>query len=174
MPAESDPQSASTPPKPTHDSATTKAYTIIKQPPVTSRRPPNAPPKVVSHKELLNRTQGVQCYDAVPVNEPEDAQAEVEKFIPLLEEYLKRTLKTVSRAKHTINICLFSFSWYINLVSDIQPTTSGASSTNDYVWDIFYHRTSKSTDWNKISQNIGTLYALPSRLVWYHELTPHI
>lgn len=29
---------------------------------------------------------------------------------------------------------------------------------NDYVWDIFYHRTSKSTNWDKISQNIGTLY----------------
>jgi hypothetical protein len=43
-------------------------------------------------------------------------------------------------------------------VSDIQPTASGASSANDYVWDIFFHRTSKSTEWNKISQNIGTLY----------------
>jgi len=52
------------------------------------------------------------------------------------------------------------FFLYIGLVSDIQPTTSGASSANDYVWDIFYHRTSKSTDWNKISQNIGTLYVL--------------
>jgi len=47
-------------------------------------------------------------------------------------------------------------------VSNIQPTTPGASSTNDYVWDIFYHRTSKSTDWNKISQNIGTLTGLPA------------
>ena len=47
---------------------------------------------------------------------------------------------------------------YIDLVSDIQPTTSGASSAHDYVWDIFYHRTSKSTDWNRISQNVGTLY----------------
>jgi len=47
-------------------------------------------------------------------------------------------------------------------VSDIQPATSGASSANDYVWDIFYHRTSKSTDWNKISQNIGTLTGLPA------------
>jgi hypothetical protein len=83
--------------KSAHDPATTKAYTIVKQPPATARRPPNAPPKVVSHKELLNRAQGVQCYDAVPVNEPEDAQAEVEKFIPMLEEYLKRTLKAVSR-----------------------------------------------------------------------------
>ena len=71
------------------------------------RRPPNAPPKVISHKELLNRAQGVQCYDAIPVNEPEDAQAEVEKFIPMLEEYLKRTLNTVSRVAHIINICCF-------------------------------------------------------------------
>ena len=160
MPAESDPQpTSSTPPKSTHDSATTKAYTIVNQPPVTARRPPSAPPKVVSHKELLNRTKGVQCYDAVPLNEPEDTQVELEKFIPMLEEYLKRTLKAVPRVAHTINTCFF-FSLCIDLVSDIQPTTSGASSANDYVWDIFYHRTSKSTDWNKISQNIGTLYVL--------------
>jgi len=108
VPAESDPQSTPpTPPKSTHDSATAKAYAIVKQPLTTTRRPPNAPPKVVSHKELLNRTQGVQCYDAVPVNEPEDTQAEVEKFIPMLEEYLKRTLKTVFRVAHPINICCF-------------------------------------------------------------------
>jgi len=108
VPAETDSQStSSTPPKSTHDSATTKAYTIVKQPPAATRRPPSAPPKVVSHKELLNRAQGVQCYDAVPVNEPEDAQAEVEKFIPMLEEYLKRTLKTVPRVAHTINIRCF-------------------------------------------------------------------
>ena len=158
VPVESEPQpTSSAPPKSTHDSATTKAYTIINQPPTTARRPPNAPPKVVSHKELLNRTQGVQCYDAVPLNESEDAQAELEKFIPMLEEYLKRTLKAVFRAAHTINICCFFFFVYRS-VSDIQPTASGASSTNDYVWDIFYHRTSKSADWNKISQNIGTLY----------------
>ena len=159
MPAESDPQSISSPPpKSTHDSTTTKAYTIIEQPSVTARRPPSAPPKVVSHKELLNRTQGVQCYDAVPVNEREDAQAELEKFIPMLEEYLKRTLKTVFRTAQSINIC--SYFTFVYPVSDIQPTTSGASSANDYVWDIFYHRTSKSTDWNKISQNVGTLYVL--------------
>lgn len=71
------------------------------------RRPSNAPPKVISHKELLNRNQGVQCYDAVPVNEAEDAKAGLEKFIPMLEEYLKRTLKTASRSVHTINICCF-------------------------------------------------------------------
>ncbi|KAF9651675.1 hypothetical protein BDM02DRAFT_3110452 [Thelephora ganbajun] len=137
VPTENDPQStSSTPPESAQDSATAKAYAIVKQPPVTTRRPLNTPPKVVSHKELLNRTQDVQCYDAVPVNEPEDAQAEVEKFIPMLEEYLK--------------------------LSDIHPTTAGASSTNDYVWDIFYHRSSKSTDWNKIPQNIGTLTGLPT------------
>ena len=121
VPAKNDPQSTSPAhPEPTQDSATAKAYAIIKQPPVTTRRPPNAPPKVVSHKELLNRTQGVQCYDAVPVNEPEDTQAEVEKFIPMLEEYLKRTLKTVSRVAHTINICYFSSS----LCTSIQCRTS--------------------------------------------------
>lgn len=108
VPAGNDPQpTLSTPPKSSHDSATTKAYTIINQPPVTTRRPPNAPPKVVSHKEVLNRTQGVQCYDAVPLNGPEDVQAELEKFIPMLEEYLKRTLKAVSQVAHTINICCF-------------------------------------------------------------------
>ena len=154
-PAESDPNSVSpVPPK-----STPKSYTIINQPPVAARRPSNAPPKIISHKELANRNQGVQCFDAVPVNEPEDAKAGLEKFIPMLEEYLKRTLKTVSRSAHTINIHRF-FPSYISLVSNIQPTTPGASSTNDYVWDIFYHRTSKSADWNKISQNIGTLYVL--------------
>jgi hypothetical protein len=108
VPAERDPQpTPSPPPKSTHDSATAKAYAIINQPPVAARRPQNAPPKVVSHKELLNRSQGVQYYDAVPLDEPEAAHAEFEKFIPMLEEYLKRTLKAVFGVAHTINICCF-------------------------------------------------------------------
>jgi len=107
VPEESDPPF--TPAKLGKDPATTKTYTVIKPPPATAKRLPNAPPKVISHKELLNRVKDVQCYDAVPVNESEDA--EVEKFIPMLEEYLK--------------------------LSDTQQTSPGATSTNDYVWDIF-------------------------------------
>lgn len=156
-PAETNPPTPS--PKPAKDLATSKAYAIINPSPATAKRPPNAPPKVVSHK-LLNRAQDVQCYDAVPVSEPEETQAEVEKFIPMLEEYLKRTLEAASLIAHTINICYFFSLSHVHLVSDIQPTASGASSASDYVWDIFYHRTSKSTDWNKISQNIGTLCVL--------------
>jgi hypothetical protein len=107
VPEESDPPSTSyTPAKPGKDPTTTKTYTVIKPPPATAKRLPNAPPKVISHKELLNRVKDVQCYDAVPVNESEDA--EVEKFIPMLEEYLKRTLAAASRVGHTINIWCFS------------------------------------------------------------------
>lgn len=105
---ESDPPSTSfVPTKPGKDPATTKAYTVIKPPPATAKRTPNVPPRVVSHKELLNRTKDVQCYDAVPVNDPEDAQAQVEKFIPMLEEYLKRTFAAASPVGHTINISRF-------------------------------------------------------------------
>ena len=114
-PAESDPRSVSPiPPK-----STPKAYAIVNQPPVAARRPSNAPPKIISHKELLNRTQGVQCYDAVPVNEPEDAKAGLENFIPMLEEYLKRTLKIDSRSAHTMNICCFFPS--VHFFSDEHP-----------------------------------------------------
>ena len=138
MPPGSDPQSTSpTPPKSTHDSATPKSYTIVKQPPATARRPPNAPPKVISHKELLKRPQGVQCYDAIPVNELQDAQAEVEKFIPMLEEYLKRTHKTAPRVAHTTNICYFlpfvsiqcQTSSHQRRAHRLQTTTSGTFST---------------------------------------------
>lgn len=105
-PAETNPPTPS--PKPAKDLATSKAYAIINPSPATAKRPPNAPPKVVSHK-LLNRAQDVQCYDAVPVSEPEETQAEVEKFIPMLEEYLKRTPEAASLIAHTINICYFFF-----------------------------------------------------------------
>ena len=85
-PTESDPPST-----PATSPASTKTYTIVNQPPVTAKRPQNVPPRVIPHKDLLNRTQDVQCYDAVPVGKPQDTRSDVEKFIPMLEEYLKRT-----------------------------------------------------------------------------------
>jgi hypothetical protein len=52
--------------------------------------PPTAPPKVVSHKEFLKSKSEFAYYDAVPTIEANlKEDPEMDKFMPMLEEYLK-------------------------------------------------------------------------------------
>ena len=73
----------------------TKKYTVIKPTAEQSssrRTPPTAPPKVISHKDLLKPKPDFTYYDAVLASEKQAKieDQEMNNFIPLLEEYLKR------------------------------------------------------------------------------------
>lgn len=68
----------------------------MKQPteqPSPRRGQPTAPPKVISHKDLLKPKPDFTYYDAVPAGskQAKDEDEEMKNFMPMLEEYLKST-----------------------------------------------------------------------------------
>ncbi|KAF7296485.1 Iwr1 domain-containing protein [Mycena chlorophos] len=116
------------------------------------RRLPSSPPTVFSAKELAAakaaKESGFTMYDAVlSADKPTTAAElddEMEKFLPMLSEYLS--------------------------VNDITlPTKTGAeslsssTSSDDYVWDVFYHRPVTLSEWNAAA-NVATITGLPASL----------
>jgi len=66
----------------------------VKQPqehPSSRRGPPTAPPKVISHKDLLKPKPDFTYYDAVLAanKQAKEDDEEMMNFMPMLEEYLK-------------------------------------------------------------------------------------
>ncbi|KAJ7134332.1 hypothetical protein C8R44DRAFT_770214 [Mycena epipterygia] len=113
------------------------------------RRLPTSPPKVIPVKDLPPKTKntGFKLYDAVlSADKTATAKAdeEMEKFMPMLDEYLK--LNDISASASSSS------------VPETLPTST--SSTDDYVWDVFYHRPATLTEWNEAA-NVGTLIGLP-------------
>ncbi|KAJ7081377.1 hypothetical protein B0H15DRAFT_854953 [Mycena belliarum] len=113
------------------------------------RRLPTSPPKVISAKDLPPRSKntGFKLYDAVLAADKAPAPAsdeEMEKFIPMLDEYLR------------MNDIVASAS--VSSVAETLPPS--ASSTDEYVWDVFYHRPATLAEWNEAA-NVGTLTGLP-------------
>jgi len=113
------------------------------------RRLPTSPPKVISAKDVLPKTKdtGFKLYDAVlSADKAKNAQAdeEMEKFLPMLNEYL--TLNDIAISAPSSSVA-----------ENSAPSTS---STDDYVWDVFYHRPATLSEWNEAA-NVGTLTGLP-------------
>ncbi|KAJ6511980.1 hypothetical protein C8R47DRAFT_1092967 [Mycena vitilis] len=156
-------ESASTPaePKPPPSARTSpsipkddlvRRYRIIAQEEEspTRRRVPTSPPKVISAKDLPAKTKdtGFKMYDAVlsadkaPAVQPDQ---EMDNFLPMLNEYLKLNDISTSTSSSSVSESL------------LPPS---ASSTDDYVWDVFYHRPATLTEWNEAA-NVGTLTGLP-------------
>ncbi|KAJ7164699.1 hypothetical protein C8R43DRAFT_988057, partial [Mycena crocata] len=114
------------------------------------RRPPRptSPPKVISAKDLPPKTKdtGFKLYDAILSADgaPAAADDEMDKFLPMLNEYLKLNDITASASA-------------ASSVADLPPSVS---SVDDYVWDVFYHRPATLTEWNEAA-NVGTLTGLP-------------
>ena len=85
--------------------------------------------------------------DATNVDEPVDP--EMEKFLPMLKEYL--------RSLYVLPIRL-SLYWH-SLVND-EPANilnTSSSTVSEYVYDLFYHRPA-ITDWAAAASNIATVY----------------
>ncbi|KAJ6557216.1 hypothetical protein DFH09DRAFT_540359 [Mycena vulgaris] len=131
-----------------------RRYTIIPQEAEeeeapTRRRLPTSPPEVISAKDLppKKKNTGFKLYDAVLSADKAataEADAEMEKFMPMLTEYL--------------NLNDIAASGSAASVAETMPPS--ATSTDDYVWDVFYHRPATLTEWNEAA-NVGTLTGLP-------------
>ena len=122
-----------------------------------------------------NGVAGLKMYSAVlstdNVSERE-VDPEVEKFLPLLTEYLKSEIPPIS-----IVTTLLTHAFPVHFptkVNDIQPSNTESSShkpqgsgypgdrdDSDYVWDVFYHRPTTFSEWKQVA-NVGTLYVTQS------------
>ncbi|OBZ71306.1 hypothetical protein A0H81_08576 [Grifola frondosa] len=143
-----------------------RTYTIVKPEGVqpdsgVRKRAPTAPPKVYSARTLAAARQtpsGFTLYDAIPSSSTiasfpssssGDTDAEMEKFLPLLQDYLKVSDGSAPSA------------------SIIAPSTSNESAEDaDYVWDVFYQRPNKSQEQisSSASGKVATLTGLPPEL----------
>jgi hypothetical protein len=108
-----------------------------------SKRRPTSPPKVISSKDIPRND--FKMYEAVledqgPTLPPMDP--EVEKFLPMLQDYL--TLQDTTP-------------------SSVIPNANSYATTSDgdYVWDVFYRRPYSISEWNSFPPNYGTLTGLP-------------
>ncbi|PIL35209.1 hypothetical protein GSI_02999 [Ganoderma sinense ZZ0214-1] len=141
--------------------APSRTYTIVQQDkpvedPYARRRPANAPPKVWSTRELeaAKRAAQFKMYEAVPSTStgkkapvPTEMDAEIDKFLPLLKDYLNVSDLTPPPAKS------------IKGVKD----TDGMD--EDYVYDVFYHRPTTNKElYDPTSSNIAKLTGLPPEL----------
>ncbi|KIM43232.1 hypothetical protein M413DRAFT_444040 [Hebeloma cylindrosporum] len=156
------PLEADVPPSPVSrikkDEAMTRRYTIVdnEEPTESTRRLPTAPPKVLSAKDLEKNqpTRDFKMYDAVPTIEeplPVDNSEEMDKFLPMLNSYLRI---------HNIDPNDNSASTPGGIYGSAGANVPSNSSSDDYVWDVFYHRPATLSEWNEVA-NIGTVTGLP-------------
>ncbi|KAF7799396.1 hypothetical protein EIP86_010629 [Pleurotus ostreatoroseus] len=114
----------------------------------------NPSPKVHSMKDLQKAS--FKMYDAVPSSDslassatPMAIDPEIEKFLPMLQDYLKineiDTSIAVPPAKKP--------------ETDEPVKTQGKD--EDYVWDVFLSRPAHAQDINRLAANIGTVTGLP-------------
>jgi len=131
-------------------------YTIIKQDEPKTDRPrlPTSPPKVISHKDLPQKKTDFKMYDAVLSGDGDSSvptfDSEMEKFMPMLTNYLKIHDMSPPGSPSAENPAAESS----------VPIPESKSRGDDYVWDVFYHRPTELSEWNAIA-NIGTLTGLP-------------
>ncbi|KAL0960871.1 hypothetical protein HGRIS_005886 [Hohenbuehelia grisea] len=143
----------SPPPPPSPNQDRNRRYAIINAPepePDLGRRAPTSPPKILSSKDvarLKNKALEYRLYDAVLASEKEDnMDTEMEKFMPMIRDYLKL---------HDIST---------DAEASVSPAKSPTEDTDDYVWDVFYHKPVTLSEWNSVAANIGTLTGLPPSL----------
>ncbi|EDR13317.1 uncharacterized protein LACBIDRAFT_309045 [Laccaria bicolor S238N-H82] len=128
-----------------------RRYTIVEheEPEVPTRRFPTSPPKVVSAKDLpaKSKRHDFKMYDAIPsakkASKRSEIDSEMEKFLPMLNDYLKIHDMDPSPVTNTS-----------------MAAPESLSSEGDYVWDVFYHRPATLSEWNEVA-NVGTLTGLP-------------
>ncbi|CAA7261453.1 unnamed protein product [Cyclocybe aegerita] len=146
---------------------TTRRYTIVEsgEPEAATTRYPTAPPRVIPVKELEEQaacSRDFKMFDAVPtqgVPVVQDELSEVDKFLPMLNDYLK--IHEMDTEKD----------------SSVEPLKKPSSQrnatlplTDDYVWDVFYHRPVTLSEWNEAAK-VGTLTGLPASFDGYDSLS---
>ncbi|KAF9220492.1 hypothetical protein BS17DRAFT_315514 [Gyrodon lividus] len=113
---------------------------------VRFKRRPTSPPKVLPSKDITQND--FKMYDAVL--EPQDSSlppmdSEMEKFLPMLQDYL--TLHDTSSSGAVSTTTNTSF--------------TDVAAGDEYVWDVFYRRPYSSSEWNSFAANVGTVTGLP-------------
>jgi len=99
-------------------------------------------------------------YDAIlsPTTNDPVFDSEMEKFLPMLNNYLKSVYSKTNSSVYFI-VDTTSTSVHdipLSTCSNNPPTTPSTPSSDDYVWDVFYHHPmlSELTE----AANVGTLY----------------
>ncbi|KAH8824811.1 hypothetical protein DL96DRAFT_1610925 [Flagelloscypha sp. PMI_526] len=122
----------------------TKRKTRLLEPPkvLSTANDPQPPPPQRSDSDF-------KMFDAVLAHEPqpETKDEEMEKFMPMLTDYLKLHDMPLESPK-------------VSAKSSVNHSRSG--SQDEYVYDIFYHRPTTVEEWDSISTNVATLTGLPS------------
>ena len=106
-------------------------------------------------------------YDAILSGDGASAPAfdsEMDKFMPMLTDYLKSEAYVCPRVMLSclISLCEVhdmsppSSPYAGNTVKPSVPIPESKSQDADYVWDVFYHRPTKLSEWNAVA-NFGTL-----------------
>lgn len=129
---------------------------------------PTCRPTVISAKDAVQPS--FKMYDAIPSPEKlrPSVDSEIEKFLPLLNDYLSRM--SCDQYSQPLSVLKDLRVNDISLSPPDQPKkeqdtvtpSEGASKTpkvtgDDYVWDIFYRRPAKAGEWAG-KDNIATLY----------------
>ncbi|KXN88130.1 RNA polymerase II nuclear localization protein iwr1 [Leucoagaricus sp. SymC.cos] len=141
----------------------TPRYTVISRdeaaPP--AKRQATSPPKVYASKDLHKRpaASDFRMYDAI-LSDQKSQQAstsdsEMEKFLPLLNDYLKI---------HDIPTNPTSNTPIVDPPSK-NATDESLHKSDDYVWDVFYHRPASLSEWNSIAARTGTITGLPASVL---------
>ncbi|THH10469.1 hypothetical protein EW145_g1297 [Phellinidium pouzarii] len=133
----------------------TRQYRVITQEqPELERRPSRfaaAPPEVLSSKDNV-QSSDLRIYDAVlePNKLDDEVDPEMEKFQSLLKDYLSVDESTPTQPEYSI----------VPVAANGAPEILSPTS-NEYVYDIFYHRPSTLSDWAAAS-SMATVTGLPS------------
>lgn len=145
----------------------TRRYTIVspEENEPSAKRAAASPPKVYASKDLVKHppVPDFRLYDAI-LSERESVLAnqpdpEMEKFLPMLNDYLKihdipthaelNTFAAASNTKH--------------------GKDAFADESDDYVWDVFYHRPASLSEWNSVAARMGTITGLPGSVLGSDE-----
>ncbi|KAI0345656.1 hypothetical protein BDW22DRAFT_1353226 [Trametopsis cervina] len=120
----------------------------VETPVRTAKSRLTAPPKVHSYKELQKAS--ITMYDAIPsstslanlASPSTSADDEIDKFLPMLKDYLRLNGADTSMGS--------------SASSNSLPATD-----DDYVWDVFYSRPATFRELYGSNTNIGTVTGLP-------------
>ncbi|KAG6844519.1 hypothetical protein H0H87_006280 [Tephrocybe sp. NHM501043] len=99
--------------------------------------------QVLSGKDLPSKSThpDFKMFDAVLTIDKAPSTVvdpEMDKFLPMLNDYLKQSPS----------------------IKDATPSEDDKMQTDDYVWDVFYHRPATLSEWNEAA-NVATLSGLP-------------
>ncbi|KAI0299584.1 hypothetical protein BC826DRAFT_995379 [Russula brevipes] len=146
-----------------------RQYTVVldDKPPTPSSAKPS-PTSLIPTKDIIGDDGHLdfKLYDAVLTSNPSSpVDPEMDKFLPLLEEYLTiRDIKPPGvRVADSTGSLTPSGSRSFAPVPNAVPASFPLSDDPDYVWDVFYHRAGLLND-HDAAANVATLTGLPESL----------